>query len=266
MTTAADFRRLHQDGLLILPNAWDAGSARLVESLGAKAVATTSAGVAWTHGYKDGDQMPLAPLLHTVKTIARAVSIPFSIDMEGGYGASISEVVESVVAVANEGAAGINIEDGLVGPGELAARIGAIREALDKRGLDLFINARTDVYLRGLALKGEQVALCRGRASVYRDSGADGIFTPGVTDVAEIAELAKDSPLPLNVMARPGLIDATELAKLGVRRLSAGSAISEAVFAHVARLADGFLKTGVSDGVTADTMPYPAINALMPEA
>ncbi|MDG2523615.1 isocitrate lyase/phosphoenolpyruvate mutase family protein [Caulobacter segnis] len=266
MTAAADFRRLHQDGLLILPNAWDAGSARLIESLGARAIATTSCGVAWSHGYRDGDQMPLAPLLHTVKTIARAVSVPFTIDMESGYGATAREVAEAVVAVAAEGAAGINIEDGIIGPGEAALRIETIREALVKRGLDLFINARTDVYLRGLAPKGEQVALSLGRASVYRDAGADGLFTPGVVDLEEIAALAKDSPLPLNVMARPGLPGAAELAKLGVRRLSAGGAISEVVYTHVARLAGGFLKDGVSDAVTADAMPYPAINALMPEA
>ncbi|WP_269714231.1 isocitrate lyase/PEP mutase family protein [Caulobacter sp. NIBR2454] len=266
MTNASKFRQLHEDGLLILPNAWDAGSARLIESLGAKAVATTSAGVAWAHGYKDGDQLPLKRLLQTVTAIARVLDAPFTIDMEGGYGDSAQAVAEAVSAVAGEGAAGINIEDGVIGPGELAVRVTAIREALDKRGLDLFVNVRTDVYLRNLAPPEERLAMCLGRAAIYRDAGADGIFTPGMTDPAEIREMAKGTSLPLNIMARPGLASAAELQAMGVRRLSAGSAISEAMHAHTARLAGAFLADGLSDAMTAEAMPYPTINGLMANA
>ncbi|OWJ68561.1 isocitrate lyase/PEP mutase family protein [Inquilinus limosus] len=257
------FRRLHQDGILLLANAWDAGSARLIESLGAKAIATTSAGVAWAHGYPDGDALPFDLLVATTADITRILTVPLTVDSEGGYSDDPAAVGESIARLIGAGAAGINLEDGVGSPDLLCAKIAAIKGAAARSGQDVFINARTDVYLRGLAPEGGKVAEVLARAGRYRDAGADGIFVPGVTKPDEIRAIAADAPLPLNVMARPGLPGAAELAGLGVRRLSAGSGISQTVYAQIAGLARSFLVDGVSDPLVSGAMPYPEINALM---
>lgn len=261
---ARDFRRLHEDGLLVLPNAWDAGSARLIESLGAQALATTSAGVAWSHGYADGDRLPVRLLLATVAEIVRVVKAPLSVDVEGGYSTHPAAVGETVAAVIEAGGVGINIEDGSGAPDLLCAKIERAKAAGVQLGVDLFVNARTDVYLRGLAPKDRRVEETLARAERYRAAGADGIFVPGLADAAEIRAIAKASRLPLNVMALPGLPPAAELEALGVRRLSAGSGIAEVVFAKTASLAAAFLRTGASDPLAEGAMPYSKINALMP--
>jgi len=257
------FRGLHDRGLLILPNAWDAGSARLIASLGAKAIATTSAAVAWSHGYPDGDLLPMPLLLATVADIARAVTIPLSVDMEGGYSNDPAAVGEAVAAVIEAGAVGINIEDGAGDPDLLCAKIERARRAGVRLGVDLFVNARTDVYLRDLAPKDRRVALTLARAERYRACGADGIFVPGLTDATEIRTVRAAVPLPLNLLAQPGLPPASELDALGVRRLSAGSGIAQAVFGKIAALTEAFLRTGASDPLTEGAMPYATINALM---
>jgi 2-methylisocitrate lyase-like PEP mutase family enzyme len=177
---AERFRRLHSEGLLVLPNAWDAGSARLIESLGAKAIATTSAGVAWSHGYPDGDTLPLPLLRATVADIARAVRVPVSTDVEGGYSNDPAAVGETVAAVIEAGAVGINIEDGSGATDLLCAKIERAKNAAERLGVDLFVNARTDVYLRGLAAKERRVEETLARAERYRSAGADGIFVPGL--------------------------------------------------------------------------------------
>ncbi|WP_395833150.1 isocitrate lyase/phosphoenolpyruvate mutase family protein [Cystobacter fuscus] len=157
----------------------------------------------------------------------------------------------------------LNIEDADLPPENLVARIKAIRASLKREGLDIFINARTDVYLRGLAPEGQRAAECIRRAGLYEEAGADGIFPAGMTDMGDIAAMVKGTRLPVNIMARPTLAPAAELEKLGVRRITAGSAISEAMYAHAARLAGGFLKDGLSAPVTAESMPYPQVNGLM---
>jgi 2-methylisocitrate lyase-like PEP mutase family enzyme len=257
------FRQLHQQGLLVLPNAWDAGSARLFESLGAKALATTSAGVAWSHGYADGDQLPVPLLIATVADIARVAGVPLSVDVEGGYSGDPAVVGETVGAVIDAGAVGINIEDGTGAPDLLCAKIESARRAADRLAVDLFVNARTDVYLRGLAPEDRRVSETLARAERYRAAGADGLFVPGVIDAASIQAIASATPLPLNVLARPGLPPASELAALGVRRLSAGSGITQAAFGRMASLAAAFLRDGVSDPLVAGAMPYAEINVLM---
>jgi 2-methylisocitrate lyase-like PEP mutase family enzyme len=259
------FRRLHQDGILLLANAWDAGSARLIESLGAKAIATTSAGVAWAHGYPDGDLLPFDLLVATAADIARIIRVPLTVDAEGGYSDDPAAVGEAVARLIGSGAAGINLEDGTGTPDLLCAKIEAIKRTAARSGQDVFVNARTDVYLRGLAPEGGKVAEVLARAERYRAAGADGIFAPGVTKPDEIKAIAAAAPLPLNVMARPGLPGAAELAGLGVRRLSAGSGITQTVFARIAELAKPFLQDGVSDPLVSGAMPYPEINALMTE-
>lgn len=147
---AEEFHRLHVPGKpLLLANAWDAGSARLIESCGAAAIATTSAGLAWAHGYPDGDQLPPGLLSAAVAEIARVVSVPLSVDAEGGYSDDPKAVGEIVRAIVDAGGIGINIGDGLASPDLLVAKIAAARTAADTAGVNLFINARTDVYRVG---------------------------------------------------------------------------------------------------------------------
>jgi 2-methylisocitrate lyase-like PEP mutase family enzyme len=263
MNNAQVFRQLHAEGLLLLTNAWDAGSARLMESLGARAVATTSAGVAWAHGYADGNHLPVRLLATTVAGITRVIRAPLTVDMEGGYSNDPAAVGEAVATVLDAGAVGINIEDGTGTPDLLCAKIEQVKRAGVRLGVDLFVNARTDVYLRGLAPKGRQVEETLARAERYRAAGADGLFVPGVVDAAEIRALASAVGLPLNVMARPGLPSTTELGALGVRRLSAGSSIAEAVFGRAASLATAFLRDGAAAPLAEGAMPYPELNALM---
>jgi 2-methylisocitrate lyase-like PEP mutase family enzyme len=257
------FRRLHAEGLLLLTNAWDAGSARLMESLGAKAVATTSAGVAWAHGYADGDHLPVRLLATTVAEVARVIRVPLTVDVEGGYSSDPAAVAEAVAMVIDAGAVGINIEDGAGTPDLLCAKLEQVKRVSARLGVDLFVNARTDVYLRGLAPKGRQVEETLARAERYRAAGADGLFVPGVVDAAEIRAIASAAGLPLNVMARPSLPSPSELEALGVRRLSAGSSISEAVFGRAAALATAFLRDGATASLTEGAMPYSKVNALM---
>ena len=261
--TATLFHRLHEGpDPLLLPNAWDAGSARLMESLGAKAVATTSAGVAWTHGYPDGDVLPVRMLISTVVAIARAIRVPLTVDVEGGYSDEPAAVEETVARIVEAGAVGINIEDGSRAPDLLCLKIERAKRAGQHFGIDLFVNARTDVYLHGLAPEGKQVAETLARAKLYRNAGASGLFVPGLRDQAEIRAITADAGLPVNVMAWPGLPAAGELAQLGVRRLSAGSGIAQALWGKAAALAGGFLKTGKSEPLGEGAMTYPAVNAL----
>src|SRR5262249_4050863 len=149
-------------------NAWDAGTARLIESLGAKAVATTSAGVAWAHGYPDGDTLPVDRLIDTVAAITRVIRVPLTVDVEGGYAEDPAEVGKVIARVIEAGAVGINIEDGSGAPDLLARKIAAIKETAKRLGADLFVNARTDVYLRGLAPEGQRVAEVLARGKRYR--------------------------------------------------------------------------------------------------
>ena len=257
---AALFRRLHTQGVLRLANAWDAGSARLIESLGAPAIATTSAGLAWSRGCADGDTLPVEQLLSAVEEIARVIRVPLSVDMEGGYSDDPDTVAANVVRVAEAGAVGINLEDGTGSPDLLCTKIARIRDALAGRGLDVYINARTDVFLRGLAPPERRVEAVLERATRYREAGADGLFVPGVTQAAAIGDIAAGAGLPLNVMLRPELPALAELETLGVRRLSAGSHIAEAVFAHIALHARAFLQDG--DAAPGECMAYGDINAL----
>lgn len=253
---AAVFRRLHDEELLILPNAWDAGTARLMESLGARAVATTSAGVAWAHGWADGDHLPVERLVQTARAVAGAVGAPVTVDIEGGYSDDPAGAADAARAVWDAGAVGINIEDGAGAPDLLAAKIAAIRAVC---GPDLFINARCDVWLRGLGGPDEAMR----RAALYREAGADGFFAPGLRDGDAIRTLAGGIGMPLNLMAVPGLPDAGGLKALGVRRLSAGSSLSEAAFGLLRSRAGAFLQTGEAAGLGEGAMPYPEVNGIM---
>ncbi|SDH86371.1 isocitrate lyase/PEP mutase family protein [Nonomuraea jiangxiensis] len=256
------FRALHQGPVLVLPNAWDAASAALVEAAGARAIATTSAGVSWANGAPDGHGLSKERMIAAVAGIVAAVGVPVTADIEGGYG----DVAATVRAVIEAGAVGVNLEDSpgpdgapLLSPGDQARRIAAAREAATAAGVDLFINARTDVYLSGVP--GDRLADVEERARVYADAGADGLFVPGLLDLDGIARLA-GGPLPLNVMAGPGAPPVSELAAAGVARVSVGSAIAQSAYAIAARAAAELLAGGTYE-LLADGLDYGTLNAAL---
>jgi 2-methylisocitrate lyase-like PEP mutase family enzyme len=258
------FRKLHTGPApLMLPNAWDAGTARLIESLGAKAIATTSAGLAWSRGYPDGNALPNDQLIAAARDIARCIRVPLSIDIEAGYSDDARAVARLAVGILDVGAVGINIEDGANSPDLLCRKIEAIRESAARSGLDLFINARTDVYLRRLASKDAAVDEVIGRAARYRTAGCDGLFAPGLSDGGAMARIAAAiKPLPLNIMASPDLPSIEALQQFGVRRVSAGSAIAQAALGCTSRLAAGFL-AGITSGMFGAELAYGAVNELL---
>lgn len=264
MATDETFHRLHREAkpLLILPNAWDAGSARLMESLGAPAIATTSAGVAWAHGWPDGDKLPLDLQLETLRNIVRVVKLPVTVDFEGGFSDDPAAVAQSARQVIDGGAVGINIEDGRSPPELLARKIEAIRKAAKSAGVNLYINARADVYLAGLAPEGQRVAETLRRAKLYRDAGASGLFVPGLAKPDEIRAVTGGIELPVNLLAWPNLAPAAELAQLGVRRLSTGSGICGNAWGRARDLARGWLTEGRSEPLREGAMSHGEVNAL----
>jgi 2-methylisocitrate lyase-like PEP mutase family enzyme len=263
MTSSHIFRSLHQGSdPLLLPNAWDAGSARMIESLGAPAIATTSAGVAWSRGYPDGEALPSEPLLATVREIARIIRVPLSIDIEGGYSNDPAAVAKLVAGILDAGAVGINIEDGIGSPELLCAKIESAKQVASRAGVDLFINARTDVYLRSFSSGNAAVEEVVRRAERYRAAGCDCLFVPALVDGREIETVAAAiDPMPLNIMLMPGLPSVAVLRKQGVRRLSAGSAIAQVALAFTGRLAADFL-AGSSDEMFVAAADYSTTNRL----
>jgi methylisocitrate lyase len=229
---AAAFRALHVAGdPLVLFNAWDAGSARAVAEAGARAIATGSWSVAAANGYPDGENLPLSVALDNLRRIAVAVAaLPVTIDLESGYGEAPGIVAATVAAAIDAGAIGCNLEDSfpvdgmLRDTGDQAVRRAAARKAADAAGVAMFINARTDVFFQKPAPEHDaamaDAALERARA--YADVGASGLFVPGLVAEALIARIAEASPLPVNVMAMPGLPPRARLAELGVARISHG--------------------------------------------
>lgn len=227
---AKSFAVLHTAGdPLVLWNIWDAGSAAAVAQAGARAVATGSWSVAAAQGFSDGEALPMEAALRTAREIVGAVDLPVSVDFEGGYAVEPAEVGENAAHLIATGAVGLNFEDRVVGGTGLhdiaaqTARIAAIRTAADAVGVPFFINARTDVFFADLpgtpdALMAEAVA----RAQAYRDAGADGLFAPGLSDLAQIAELSAAQPLPLNVMRMGDKVSVTAYAQAGVARISHG--------------------------------------------
>jgi len=256
------FHDLHRSGLLILPNAWDAGSAAVMRSLGARAIATTSAGCAWALGWPDGDALPVDRAVQMCADVVRAArEVPVSVDFEGGYSDDPAEVAATAKRLVEAGAQGINIEDGGGSPEALAGKIAAIRAAV---GDALFINARCDVWLRGVGEAETRVAEALRRGAIYQAAGADGLFAPGLVEPEGIAELTAGTTLPVNLLAFPGLPGAAELERLGVRRLSAGSGLASAAYGRTAALASDFLKTGETAPMLEGALGWGEMNALMP--
>lgn len=256
------FRSLHLGAdLLLLANCWDAGSARVIAGCGARALATTSAGLAWAHGYRDGNAIPPRVLEEAVREIARISALPLSVDAEGGLSSDPASVADTVARLVGAGAVGVNLEDGTASPDLLCAKIDAAKQAAARAGVALFVNARTDVYLKGLAPSERALDETLARGKKYAAAGADGYFTPGLADVEAMLAIAQSVALPLNVMLVPKLPAPEALVAAGVRRLSAGSSLAQSAFGLVQREARAFL-AGRPGEVGAGAMPYPELNAL----
>jgi 2-methylisocitrate lyase-like PEP mutase family enzyme len=225
---ALEFRALHAPGKpLVLFNVWDAGSAKAVTAAGATAIATSSWSVAAAHGFSDGEQMPLALAIANLHRIVTATALPVTVDLESGYGEAIAETIELAIAA---GAIGCNLEDSSPTTGKLretAAQCECLRRArqtAEAAKIAFFINARTDVFFERPAAEHDE-AIVRDaimRANAYAEAGADGIFVPGLTNLALIARFAKSSPLPVNIMVGDGTPPASALAEAGVARISYG--------------------------------------------
>ena len=225
------FRDLHVKGNpLILFNIWDAGSAKAIEEAGAKAIATGSWSVAAANGFDDGEQLPFDFALANLERIVASVDAPVTLDLEGGYASDKSELKENIKKVIAAGAVGINFEDQIVGGEGLyaiedqAARIETIREAAEQISFPIFINARTDVFLKTYPAKHDEAQLDEviRRAAAYARAGASGLFAPGLRDPEFIKKLCEHTPIPVNIMVLPDTPPPRELAKLGVARISYG--------------------------------------------
>lgn len=266
-----DMHRAHARGILVLPNAWDAMSARLIEEAGARAIATTSSGVAWSLGCRDGHGATRQDVVAAVRRIVDTVRVPVTADVESGYGKGTpSDVAETVRAIIGAGAVGINLEDtpGLNGqtilaPAQQAERLAAARAAAVSEGVDLYINARIDVYLRHVGLEAERFGDTALRAKAYVDAGASGVFVPSVTDAMTIGRLVDAIDAPLNIMAGPGAPSPVALQKLGVSRVSLGPGIALAVMMQIRLSAFEVLTAGTYDSMRGG-VPFGEANALFP--
>jgi 2-methylisocitrate lyase-like PEP mutase family enzyme len=249
---AAYFRQLHMNRPLVLPNAWDAASARVIQLAGAKAIATTSAGISWAYGRCDGQMLRRDEMIQAIRYIVQTVDIPVTADIEGGYGiGSTKDVVDTVQAVIAAGAVGINLEDSpgrdgepLLKPEVHAERIRAAREAALAVGGDLVINARVDLYLAQDGPPETRFASTVERANLYRTAGADCLFVPGVIDSETIAALVQAIDGPVNIMVAPGAPSVQHLGQLGVARVSLGPALAQAALATTQQAAREMLEQG----------------------
>jgi 2-methylisocitrate lyase-like PEP mutase family enzyme len=225
------FRGLHQkSNPLILYNIWDAGSAKTLQDAGAKAVATGSWAVAAAHGFGDRENLPFERVVLNLQEIVAAVDLPVTLDMESGYRNHPDELQETISPVIEAGAIGINFEDQIIGGDglytaeEQSKRIMAVRKAADESGINLFINARTDVFLKSPVAEHSAAKLQEAleRSKAYAAAGASGFFAPGLRDPQLIATLCEQAPLPVNIMMMPDVPAPKHLAELGVARISYG--------------------------------------------
>jgi 2-methylisocitrate lyase-like PEP mutase family enzyme len=269
---AKQFARMHQGPeILILPNAWDVGSALLFARLGFQAIATSSAGIAYSRGILDGERIARDEMLAVVRAIAGAVDLPVTTDLEGGYGREPEAVAETIRLAIKAGAVGANIEDSTKGDTrdtgkllfdiELATqRYRAAKEAAKSSGISFVLNARVDSFLR-LGTGREVAADSIRRGNAYREAGADCIFVPGVTDRETIALLAREIKAPINILTGPGIPSAEELGAMGVRRVSFGASLFRAAYSEAVRVAREMRERGL---YTID--PKAMSNKMMNEA
>ena len=269
---AETFRSLHSGSrILVLPNAWDVASARIVEAAGAQAIATTSAGIANALGYADGQRIPRNLMMEAARRIVRSVDLPVTVDAEAGYGQGPEDAAETAQQVIAAGAVGMNLEDGTGDPSdplfEVEQQVARIRAVRGEAGNDapLLLNARIDVFLAAVGRPETRIQEAVRRASAYRDAGADCLFVPGVTDAKVISELVHAIKGPLNVLAGPGTPPVAELERIGVARVSTGSAFMRACFAKARDVARDILDSGAWESLLDKSISYAEMNALAAE-
>jgi 2-methylisocitrate lyase-like PEP mutase family enzyme len=250
---ATKFRELHSRGHLLLPNAWDAASARVFEQAGFPAIGTTSGGIANARGLLDGETIGRARMVEEIRTIVEAVHVPVTADIEAGYGDTPGDVAQTVAAILALGVVGVNIEDRvhrwnvprLYEVDEQMKRIDVARAEAERRGIQLLINARTDTFLLALGADlEERIALTIARGKAYLDAGADVVFVPGTIEVDTVRRLADAIGGPLSVMAMPGAPEATALFAAGACRVSLGNTAMLAVLGALDGIAKDVIRTG----------------------
>lgn len=259
------FRALHVPGdPLVLPNAWDAASACIAVAAGARAVATSSAGVSWTLGHGDGSRLGRDLALDAIARITGVVEVPVTADVESGYAAAPDGVAQTVRGALAAGVVGINLEDSLRPVDEQAERIAAARRAADDAGLPLFVNARIDTHRLLADPAADWLGETCVRARAYAAAGADGVFVLGALAPDAIGALVEAVTLPVNVTTGPGQLGVRELAGLGVARVSAGSAIAEAAYGLADRAARELITSGTTDAL-AGGLSWAELNGLFPD-
>ena len=267
---AALFRKLHEGpDVLVVMNAWDAASARVFEEAGAKAVGTGSAGIAFSHGYPDNENLPRDVILAATREMVNAVEVPLTADILTGLGRTTEEVVATVKEVIAMGASGINIEDSTEEGGarlfDLAAqteKIRAVCEAVEASGVPIVVNARTDSYWVKIGDDAQRLRASIERGNKYREAGAHCIFVPSAADREAIRMLAREIDAPVNILTVPGCPTIPELRELGVRRVSEGSGPMRASMALARRIAKELLETGTYRSFHEGSIPYPEANRL----
>ncbi|MCU1318018.1 MAG: hypothetical protein JWN63_3340 [Candidatus Acidoferrum typicum] len=268
---AERFRKLHGGpNILALPNAWDVASARILEEARYPAIATSSAGIAFSLGYPDGQRVSRDQMLEVVGRIAHAVRVPVTADMEAGYGTTVKDMEETTKAVIAAGAIGMNLED-VTGEDESlqvdmvqqVEKIRAIRAISSSHGVPLVLNARTDIYLMPIGEAATRLDRTVERLRAYRQAGADCVFAPGVRDRDTIAELLKAIAAPLNILISPTCPSLAELEEMGVARVSAGSAVMRAALGLVRRIGKEWMETGTSNSLFDGAVPFADLNRMM---
>ncbi len=267
---AIQFREMHYGpSMLVLPNAWDAASARIFEQAGFRAVATTSSGVAAALGYPDGQRISRDMMVEVVKLMTRVVECPITVDIEAGFGNTIQEVLETVRAVIAAGAIGINIEDSTKGQEKALVDVSfqvellkAIQETALSMDVPLVVNARFDVFLLGIGDPASRFEEAVRRANAYRQAGADCFFPIGLSDARMIADLVQAIDGPLNILASPVTPSIAELARLGVARVSFGSGMMRAVLARLRHIAQELLDHGTYTSMTGEMLSGAELRSL----
>ena len=267
---AMAFRALHGSGkTLVLPNAWDVASARVFEEAGFGAIATTSAGVAFSLGYPDGEKISREEMLARAGRIARAVKVPVTADVEAGYGFRPEDAARTASEVIAAGAVGMNLEDATGDPAYPLVdlplqleRIRAVKAAALKTGVLLVLNARTDVFLAQVGEAATRYVESARRLLAYRDAGADCVFLPGVTDRETIGRIVRDLQCPVNILVGPGSPTIAELQSLGVARVSVGSSAMRATLGLLKRIGEE-LKTAGTYTSLEGGIPYADVNRML---
>jgi len=268
---AERLKKLHGGGrILVLPNAWDVASARIVEEIGFSAVATSSAGVAASLGYPDGQHVSRKEMLEVVARVARAVQLPVTADLEAGYGTTPADMAETARGLIEAGGVGLNLED-VTGEDESSQvdlalqteKIRALREASASAGVPLVINARTDIYLMPIGPEETRFERTVDRLRAYARAGADCVFVPAVKDADTIARLVRAVEAPLNVLLLPGAPGIAALEHLGVARASIGSGLMRAALGAARKIALAMYERRDDESLFRDAVPYAEVNRLL---